>query len=115
MTKKEIKELGYIHKDELTDDFLFGELAKMVGVIDLSKEEENNFFEQLSRVEDVRRFLQGTASKDVQRYFGATDDKQRDLVRGAFTRTVYMLSKLKASEDVKVEPRTKIKGLRYTK
>ncbi len=106
---------GYIHESELTEEFLALRLAQLVGdptEYSISKEEDAKFFQDLSRVDNAAQMLRATAAKDMVRYFGATDDHQRGLIRGAFSRTTYWATMLKnVSKPAKKE--TKLKGLRY--
>lgn len=115
MIKKILRRLGYIHESELTEDFLCGEIARMVGdptEYTLEKKQEDLFFKDLSRVEGVQEYLRATMARDMQRDFAATNE-QRPIIRGAFARTAYLRSRLSKSGKDAQEVETKLTGLRY--
>lgn len=105
------EKLGYIHKSELTEEFLSWELAKMIGNpndYSIEKKQEEQFFQDLAKIDGVMEYLSATAAKDMQRYFAAPQGQQ-DVVKGAFARTVYLKSRLTKSKNNPQE----IDGLRY--
>ena len=118
MIKQILRKLGYIHEDILTEKFLAGRLAAFLGDAtdnSLSKELEENFFSDLAKIDNATKYLRATASTDMQKHFGAADQKQADLIHGAFARTMYWASMVERQRKPKeeVKEKSKIKGLRY--
>ncbi len=112
--KNILKKLGYIHKDDITEDFLCSEMARIIGdpgEYGFPKEEEVRLFAELSSVNNYGQYLRSTAAKDIERYMSAPDDNQRAIVRGAFMRTNHMRSLLSKKKSTN----TKLEGLRYNK
>ena len=102
MIKSILNKLGYIHESEVTEEFLglkYGEIIGDTSDYGIETKEEKDFFIDFSRIESASEFLKATAAKDMQRYFAATDEKQRDMARGAFARTVYFRAQLSKSRD----------------
>jgi hypothetical protein len=98
------------------DDILIMYVDKMDSIFGetFPSREEHQLFKDLARVDGLRDYLRVTSTKDIQRYFASTVDKERDTVRGALARTVYLQGKLvKSSDDGVVD--TKVPGLRYKK
>lgn len=107
-----LKKLGYIHESKLTDTVLETMLCEKIGdVFDykLDPKVEKGIFADVSKVDFIMEYLRATMAKDIQRYFAAPDEKQRDIIRGAFARTVYLKSRISKRGEVD----TKIDGLRY--
>lgn len=97
LIEKILSRYGYIHRDKLTEDFLCFELAKTIGdptEYSIEPKQEEYFFRDFARIDGARDYLRATMAKDMQRDFGATPD-QRQLIRGAFARTSYFLSKIR--------------------
>lgn len=119
MIKKLLKKFGYIHKSEAEEEFLKQYIESLGDTREYSitHKEEEDFFNLLSRVDGIADFLKATSAKDIQRHFTA-DPRQRDVIHGAFARTVYLYSRLKKSNKQSAESRenkvTKIDGLRYS-
>ncbi len=63
----------------------------------LSQEQEILVFKGLSQVEGLQEFLRDTMVKDLRRYFIAQNDKEREMIRGAFLRTEYFRNGIKKS------------------
>ncbi len=63
----------------------------------LTKEQEVLVFKALSMVDGIQEFFRDTMAKDLRRYFVAQDDKEREMIRGAFLRTEYMRNGIKRS------------------
>lgn len=100
-----LKILG-LYKEPTTDE-LCELLAKRMFDEDssLEKEQEEKLFESLKHIEGLQAYLQDTANRDIRRYFGASDDKERNLTRGAFARTVYFLSRIRQAGEDKLHSR----------
>lgn len=83
--------------EKLTVDELCQELASRLfePSSQVEKEQEEKLFESLKHIEGLQEYLKDTANRDIQRYFGAADDKERNLTRGAFARTAYFLSRIR--------------------
>lgn len=115
MINKLLKKLGYIHKDNITEEELCVLYATKLG--DPSEHTFNatdnkRMFEDLSAVEGFTDYLRTTCAKDMQRYFGAEDDSQRNTIRGAFSRTMYERGMIAGRKESK---ETKLPGSRYDK
>jgi hypothetical protein len=93
-----MKKLGYIKESSLTEEYLAGHFAREIGDptdYEITRLDEKSFFEDLSKIDKARDFLKATMAKDMQRYFAAPDEKSRNVIQGAFARTVYLAGKLK--------------------
>lgn len=66
-----------------------------------SKELEEQIFEELRKVQGFTKYLQSTMNQDIVRYFNAQDEGQRNLIRGAFLRSLYMKKKVRSKVDKK--------------
>lgn len=102
MLDKLMNKLGYTKTNKLTYDYHLYEVAKMVGdptEYVLSKELEEQFFRDLSSVDNINNFLDATMAKDMQREFSG-DVSQRDLVHGAFARTTYLKMGIRKALDL---------------
>lgn len=122
-----LNKLGYYKKDNvrdivnnpLTDEEILSLYVNNLGsVLDYSieKKQERDLFNELSSIEGFSDYLKATTAKDIQRYFAAENDSQRDIIRGAVSRTMFFRSQLRTTrEEKKKEPKqvTKITGLRY--
>ncbi len=76
---------------------LAGKLAGLVGdidSIDITKDGVKEIYNQLAGVDGLLDHLRDTMKTDIQRYFAAGSEHDRDLIRGAFLRTAYMRSLL---------------------
>lgn len=91
------------------------EFAEYIGDIHEYKtdpEEEDRMFKELGSIDFLQEYLRSSIARDMQRYFAATTEEQRLLIKGAIARTSYLRSRIASREDHKVIP-TKMKGLRY--
>jgi len=90
--------------------------AEFIGDINETKiepEYESRLFTEMANVDYIQDYLRATIARDMQRYFAATNDEQRQLIKGAIARTAYLRSRLRDPEDNEVV-QSKIKGLRYS-
>lgn len=78
--EKFLNKLGYI-KLEIIED------------IDFSPKAEVDLFNDLSKVDGFKEYLNSVMAKDVKRYFVA-DAKSQDIIKGGFSRIVYLKSRL---------------------
>ena len=106
--------------NELTlDDILLLYVEKQGDIFDnnFPKKDETQLFKELKEIKNLREYLRSTANKDIQRYFAAQNDKERDTVRGALSRIIYLQARLIKSDANKDEVTgdTSIPGLRYKK
>ncbi len=95
MLDKILKRFGYIREDSVTEDYMLGRLIGSPIGVSISKEEDQAFFDSFKSVEHGKAYLKATVAKDILRYYGATDEKERNIIQGAARRTIYFLSKLK--------------------
>jgi hypothetical protein len=103
---------GY-YKNPMTEAELALAYAESLGDVTdykLSQEDEQRMFEDLNSVDNFSDYLRATSAKDIQRYFAAETDKQRDIVRGAVSRTLYFRGMLGRRKEIRD---TKMKGNRY--
>jgi len=113
MIKKILNKFGYIKKEDLTEseiELMFAETLGDVTEYLIDKKSEIEMFKDLSSVDGYADYLRATAAKDMQRYFGAENEKQRDVVRGAMSRTIYFKTKLKGENK---EISSKLEGRRH--
>lgn len=79
---------------ERTFDEVFAELISVMdNPLDsyVSKKDEVELAETLSKVRGLPEFLRATMGADMKRYFAATPEEQQR-IKGAFQRTMYLLS-----------------------
>lgn len=104
-----------VYKDKmLTEPELMKAFAESHGDIydyQIDPKEEKRMFEELQTVDYLQTYLRALAAVDMQQYFAATTDQQRDIIRGRLARTATLRSKLSDKPDNKVP--SKMKGLRY--
>lgn len=116
MIQQLLSRFGYLHESKITENYLgkrYGELIGDVNNYGIEKEMEGELFNDLSVVNGIKEYLDATMANDMQRYFAATDEKQRDIVRGAFARTAYLKSRLNKTSQEANEEETTLQGLRY--
>ena len=86
-------------------------LVELVGKLEnpqestIDKKFETEVFGSLKGNEHITQYLRETLSCDVKRYFSASTDDERSQIRGAFSRTAYLLGKITKhnTEDKKKE------------
>jgi hypothetical protein len=96
MIDKLIRKLGYIKKEDLTEEYLCHELAKIVGdptQSSVESDQEKKIYADLARIHGILDYLRDVMAKDMQRDFSAPVD-QKQLIRGAFARTAYIKGKI---------------------
>ena len=105
-----------VYKDEpKTEEEKMLAFAELVGEIDetrIDPDKEDALFKELANVDHLADYLRNAIARDMQRYFAATNDEQRQMIKGAIARTAYMRSKIMKREDHDVVE-SKMKGLRY--
>ena len=104
------EKLGYVHKDNV-----LSEVVRLIGdpkSYTIEKKLEEEFFADLARIDTAEQYLRATMANDMQRYFAAPQDQQ-EVVRGAFARTSFLLSRLRKTNEEPKEQSTKLEGLRY--
>lgn len=108
-----LKRLGYIQRNDITDDELIDIIvSKWTDNFndDIEKEQEDKVFKSIVGIEGFNEYLRVTLIRDMKRYFKAMPIQQPE-IRGAFMRTSYMRSKL--MEQNKVSS-TRLENVRYT-
>lgn len=117
MINKFLERFGYVKKADLSVNELSMLLARYIGdpfEYTINKKEEEKMFNDLSGIDGFGDYLRATCAKDMQRYFGATDDVQRHMARGAFTRTIFLHKNIKSAPRKIVEgEKPKLNGSRY--
>lgn len=89
----------------------FAEMHGDVYDAQVDEKEEKRMFQELQSVDYLPEYLRTISALDMQQYFAATTDQQRDIIRGRMARTATLRAKLGQRKDNKVK--TKMKGLRY--
>lgn len=112
--KKEIfsKFLKFFSTDEIEN-----ELIKRYGDIldyEISIEQEKAIFKEIKKIQGVADYLKATSAKDIVRYFNAVNDVQRNLIRGAYVRTMYLYNLTKNAGVKNEKVKTKFAS-RYAK
>lgn len=92
----------------------FAEHFGDIGDYEIDPKEEKRMYDELQSIDYLQPYLRGIIARDMQLYFSATTDQQRDIIKGRIARTASMRSKLVAQPDNQVT-NTKMKGLRYAK
>lgn len=88
-------------KDFTEEQFLDAYATSMEAVLDVDLEDSTiPVFRQLLKVKGLDEYLRAQMGKDIQRYFIAKDDKERERVRGAYQRTFYLRAMLKKVADM---------------
>ena len=78
---------------DLNEVELAAQLAEKLGDIDsldITTEGAQQIFDQLAGVDGLLDFLRDTMVNDIKRYFAAQTDKERDIIRGGYSRTAYL-------------------------
>lgn len=73
-------------------------------------ESANAIFDELKAVEKLPEFLKTLLKADRIRYFSAPDDKSRDIIKGEYIRTMYLLKSLRSEVDEVKPINQKISG-----
>jgi hypothetical protein len=82
---------------DLTEIELATKLAEKLGDIDaieITSEASVEIFRALGNVDGLLDYLRDTMCNDIKRYFAATNDKDRDIIRGGFSRTSYIRARI---------------------
>lgn len=91
------KGLKLYSDEEIADEFI-KRFEEDIGVGDWTKDEEDQFWSDIALVENVDAFLISVLGNDRKRYFSAQKEQQ-DLIKGAFNRTLWMLTKIRKERD----------------
>lgn len=114
--KEKLPTKEIVYKDKkLTEAELMLEFAEHfgdIGVYDIDPKEEKRMFEELLAIDYFQTYLRATIARDMQMYFAATTDQQRDIIKGRAARAASLRGKLTTQTDTEVKG-TKMKGLRY--
>ena len=96
MIESLLNRFGY-YKAVTTGPYTEGDLEVLLlesydDIIDdgIEKAEEEVILKQVGDVEGFVQYMRKMANNDMRRYFAAVTDKDRDVIRGAFARTVYL-------------------------
>lgn len=95
-----------------TEEDVFGLALRVLGDVwadRVDKKAEKELFSRMAEVDGIQDYLRATLSDDVKRYFQASSEPERDQIRGAFNRTLYFRSLLKAPAPKKEEKPKKAK------
>lgn len=103
MIQRLLNRLGYTHKSQMDLNFYLNGVSTVIGDptdYTLTKEIEEQFFKDLSAVDNINSFLDATLAADMQREFSAQEDMQRHLIKGAFGRTSYFKMGVKKANNL---------------
>ena len=109
MFNKLLNRFGYVKKGgnntgnkvgDLTEEELTIMLVKLWDYEDedVDEKEEEIIFKSLKQVEGFVQFLKSTANRDIKRYFLATTPSEQLMIRGSFSRTNYLRTKIVNSD-----------------
>lgn len=90
----------------------FAEHFGDIGEYEIDNKEEARMFEELRSVDYLQTYLRAQIARDMQLYFAATTDPQRELIKGRIARSAFFRSRL-AEPEKATKVTSKIKGLRY--
>jgi len=82
---------------EMDEIELSSKLANLLGDIEsveIVTEAQKQIFKDLAGVDGLLDYLRDTLVNDMKRYFGAQSEKERDIIRGGFSRTAYIRSRI---------------------
>lgn len=90
------KKINELTIEELESELIsrYGNLADSI----LEKDLEEKILDDLRKIDGLPKFLQGFMNMDIIRYFQAQDDNSRNIIRGAYQRTMYLKNKIKAKK-----------------
>lgn len=117
MIEKLFNRLGYTKGNKIRGSYTEEELCVMLANLteitddEIDKKTEEEIFSSIKKIEGFTAYLKNATMKDVQRYFGATTEDERQLIRGSFARTNYIRGKI-ITVGLKKEDKI-IKGMRY--
>lgn len=119
LNKLGLVRISYIGKfrDLSAEPFKAEELSLMLATLigdtesDISPEEEQAVFAAAKNVEGLTEYLRKSAARDMARYFGAASAQEQFIIRGAFSRTNYLRTKILAGGK---PTGSKLPGIRYT-
>lgn len=88
----------------MEEEKLLLELAKLTDVhFDsyIDKKWEAKLLDDLSAVEGVIEYFKLTAEMDMHRYFNASTEKERDMIKGHYSLANYMVGKIMAAKKIR--------------
>lgn len=117
MIEKLLNKLGYVKKPENEEEVLNLALDSIGDFTDLKldKKFEKEVFDNVAGIDGVKEYLRDTIAQDVKRYFKASTDSERDQVRGAYSRTLYLRSLIIDPAKIDKKGIAKLPGKRYAK
>lgn len=90
--------INFLESEDLTMEEISSLAIKTLGPLftneRLTKQDEFEVFNKISEIENVEEYFRDTMSRDLKRFFAATDPKQQEQVRGAYSRALYFRSLL---------------------
>ena len=92
--------------EKRTIDEILVELAEAMDIsikndINIDQKVELKIFTAVRSIEGYTEYLRTTLERDMKRYFSASTDRERDQIKGAFSRTAYLYGKLVKTSEVK--------------
>lgn len=79
----------------------------------IDEKQANEIYYDMSRVEDIDRLLESLIKSDRIRFFNSTSEQQ-EVVRGGFSRTIYLLKNIRKSRETGSPKKKSVKKDRFT-
>ena len=92
-----LNDIRDVSKKPFTENELGSMLSQLLGDVteySIEPAQEKEIFEKLREINGIHDYFRAMIAKDIQRYFMAASDSQRDQVKGAFGRTIYLKNKV---------------------
>jgi hypothetical protein len=67
--------------------------------VGIPKEESEKLFNAVADIDGAFEYFRSTLESDMKRYFNATSDEDRNMIRGAYNRTMYFYKIMKGKLD----------------
>lgn len=88
--------LAFLQNEDLTVEDISELAIKTLGPLftneRLSKQDEFQLFNKISELPHAQDYMRDTMSRDLKRFFAATDPRHQDQIRGAHMRVLYFMS-----------------------
>ena|SRR3990167_6737484 len=84
----------------LLEKYLFESFKEDVYSDGITPEELIQFFKDISRVEKVDEVFKSIIKRDRVAYFNASTNEEREKIRGAFYRTLWLLRELRSQRKI---------------
>lgn len=83
-------------KNDYKEDDLLDMLAELIDPnMSMYDEEKARIFKELAKIDGIQEFFRAVQAADMRLYFQAGSDKERDAVRGAYSRIAWLRAGVK--------------------